>query len=112
MCSMVRLGKEVRSWMDYILVMDRHLFRNVSVLDPRHNSDYYMILGCLCSNTLREHTKHLGRRMRLPFWPLTNLMREDRTFTALRKSITNPKAWEARNLRPRAQPGAHLAPQP
>ena len=37
---MVRLGREVRSWTDYILGTDNFLFRNMSVWDPRHNSDH------------------------------------------------------------------------
>ena len=58
---MVWMGREVRSRTDYILGMDLRLFRNVSSQDPRHNSDHYFILACLCSDTLREHAKYLGR---------------------------------------------------
>ena len=43
--SMLRKGREVRSWTDYILGTDRRLFRNVSVRDLWHNSDHYMVLG-------------------------------------------------------------------
>ena len=77
MWSMVWLGREVSSWMEYILGMDHCLFRNVSVWDLRQNSDHYMILGRLCSATLREHTKYLGRHMWIPLWPPTTLMREE-----------------------------------
>ena len=42
-------GREVQSWTDYILGTDRRIFRNVVVWDPRHNSDHYMVLGCLPS---------------------------------------------------------------
>ena len=35
--SMIREEREVRSWMDYILGTDRHLFGNVSFRDPMHN---------------------------------------------------------------------------
>ena len=94
--SMVRLGREVRSWADYILGMNRNLFRNVSALGPRNNSNHYMILGCLQIATLREHTKYLGRCTRLPLWTLTTPSREDGIFTALRREIPKPKAWEAR----------------
>ena len=55
--SMVRKGKVVRSRMDYILGTDSFLFWNVSVWDPRHNTDHYMVIGCLCSAPDREHTK-------------------------------------------------------
>ena len=42
---MIQEGREVRSRTDYILVTDRILFGNVSIRDPRHNSDHYMVLG-------------------------------------------------------------------
>ena len=41
--------REVQSWTDYILGTDRRFCRNVAVWDPRHNSDHYMVLGCLPS---------------------------------------------------------------
>ena len=47
--SMVREGKVVRSRMDYLLGTDRSLFRNVSVRDPRHNTDHFIVVGCLHS---------------------------------------------------------------
>ena len=47
-------GQEVRSWTDYILGTDLCLFRNVTVWDPRHNSDYYMVLGCLPRTPLSD----------------------------------------------------------
>ena len=53
MWSMIWAGKEVRSRTDYILGTDRRLFWNVSVRDPRHNSDHYIVLGCLCRAPLR-----------------------------------------------------------
>ena len=49
---MVREGKIVRSRTDYILGTDRRLFWSVSVFDPRHNTDHYMVLGCLSSAPL------------------------------------------------------------
>ena len=51
--SMVREGKVVRSRTDYILGTDRSLFWNVSVWYPRHNTDHYMMLGCLRSSPKR-----------------------------------------------------------
>ena len=44
MCRMVRLEREVGYRTVYILETDRRLFRNVSIRDPRHNSDHYMLL--------------------------------------------------------------------
>ena len=63
---MIWEGREVRSQTDYILGTDHRLFWNVSVRDPMHNSDQYMVLGCLRSAPIREHTKYLGGRKRLP----------------------------------------------
>ena len=68
---MVRAGREVRPRTDYIMGMDRCLFWNVSVCDPRHNSDHYLVLGCLQSAPLRENYKYLGRRKRPPLQPPT-----------------------------------------
>ena len=59
---MIIEGKVVRSRTDYILGTDRRLFWNVSVRDPRHNKDYYMVLSCLHSASEREHTKYLTGR--------------------------------------------------
>ena len=47
--------REVRFRTDSILDTDRCLFRNMSVLESRNNLDHYLILGCLCSATLRRH---------------------------------------------------------
>ena len=52
--GMLRKGREVRSRTDYILGTDRRLFRNVTVRDPRHNSDYYMVLDFLPSAPLTD----------------------------------------------------------
>ena len=63
--SMLQKGREVRSWTEYILGTDRRLFGNVSVRYLRHNSDHYMILGCLHSSSLTEHTWYLRGRKKL-----------------------------------------------
>ena len=54
---MQQKGREVRSRTDYILGTDRRLFGNVSIQDPRQNSDHYMVLGFLHSASLTEHTR-------------------------------------------------------
>ena len=81
---------------DYILGTDRCLFRDVTVWDPRHKSDHYLVLGCLPSAPLMEYSKYLGRRKRLPIRPLATLTREDGLFAALRRSVPKPKSREAR----------------
>ena len=59
--GMLRKGREVRSRTDYILGTDSRLLRNVSVRDPRHNSDHYMVLGCLPSAPPDGAQEILGR---------------------------------------------------
>ena len=96
---MVWLGRElheVRSRTDYILGTDRRIFRNVAVRDPRQNSDQYLVLGCLLSAPLREHTEYLGSRKRLPLWSPTTPTREDGLFADLKRAIPKPKSREAR----------------
>ena len=93
---MIREGREVRSRTDYILGTDHRLFGNVSVWYPRHNSDHYMVLGCLHSAPPREHARYLGGRKRLPLLPPTAPTREDGIFAALQRAIPKPLAQEAR----------------
>ena len=91
---MVWLGREVRSRTDYILGTYRHLFRDMSVWYPRHNSDNYIMLGCLHRATLRERIKYVERRTRIPLWPLPIPTREDRLLTSLQQEILKPKSRE------------------
>ena len=94
--SMVPSGREVRSRTYYILGTDHRLFWNVSVRYPRHNSNHYLVLGCLRSAPLRKHSEYLGRRKRLPLRPPTTPTREDGLFTALHRAVPKPKARDAR----------------
>ena len=93
---MVREGKVVQSWTDYILGTDRCLFWNVSVWDPWHNTDHYMVPGCLGRAPEREHTNYLTGLKRLPLQPPSDPTREYRIFTALRRSVPKPHARERR----------------
>ena len=93
---MVREGKFVRSRTDYLIGTDRSLFRNVSVRDPRHNSDHLMVVGCLHSVPAREHTKYLKGQKKLPLQPTTEPTREDGIFLALRRAVPKPHARERR----------------
>ena len=63
---MVRQGMVVRYQMDYIMGSYRQIFQNLAVRYLRHNSDHLMVIGCLRVSSLREHSRYLGRRMRLP----------------------------------------------
>ena len=94
---MVREGREVRSRTDYILGTDRCLFGNVSVWDPRHNSDHYMVLGFPHIASLKENARYLGGRNTHPVRPPTKLTREDTIFPALQRAVPKPQAQEAQN---------------
>ena len=82
--------------MDYILGTDQSIFRNVSVRDPQHNTDHFMVVGYLSSAPAREHTNYLTGRKKLPLQPLTTSTREDRIFAALRRAIPKPHTMEQR----------------
>ena len=94
--GMLRNGREVRSRTDYIMGTDRCLFRNVAVRDPRHNSDHYMVMGCLPSAPLMEHKRYLGGRkrwlVRLPVKPT----RADQLFKSLRRAFPKAQPRKAR----------------
>ena len=87
---MVREGKVVRSHTDYLLGTDRSLFRNVSVRDPRHNTDHFIVVGCLRSALEQEHTRYITGRRKLPLRPPTEQTREDGIFVALRRAMPKP----------------------
>ena len=84
---MVREGKVVRSRTDYLLGTDRSLFRNVSVRDTRHNTDYFMVVGCLRSAPARDHARYIKGRRKMPLRPPTEPTREDGIFKALRRAV-------------------------
>ena len=88
--GILQKGREVCYRTDYILGTDHRLFRNVSVRDPRHNLDHYMVLGCLPSASLTEHKRYLGGRKLWQVSPPTKPTRVDKHFAALWGAI--PKA--------------------
>ena len=89
-------GQVVRSRTDYILGTDSRLFNNVAVRDPRHNSDHYMVLGCLPSAPLLVTKRYLGGLKRWPVRPPTEPSRTDTLFAALRRAFPKPTPQEAR----------------
>ena len=94
--SMIQEGREVQSRTDNIRGTDQRLFGNVSVWDPRHNSDHYLVLGCLHRASMKEHMWDLGGQKKLPLRPPTEPTREDKIFAALRKAVPKPQAREPR----------------
>ena len=87
---MAREGKVVRSRTDYLLGTDRSLFRNLSIRDPRHNTDHFMVVGCLRSASEREHTRYIMGRRKSPLRPPTEPTREAGIFAALRRAVPKP----------------------
>ena len=88
--SMVREGRVIRSRTDYLLRTERNLFRNVAVRDPRHNSDHYMVVGHLRSETAREHARYIKGRRKMPLQPPKDPTREDELFGDLRRAVPKP----------------------
>ena len=54
--KMVKQGKKMWPRKDYILGSDHHIFQNMAVQDLRHNSNHYMVMGCLRVTSPREHS--------------------------------------------------------
>ena len=88
--SIVRGGKVVRSRTDYILGTDRSIFSHVSVRDPRHNTDHFMVVGCLPSAPEREHARYIRGRRKMPLRPPTEPTRKYGIFAALRRAVPKP----------------------
>ena len=89
----VRQGRVVRSLTDYILGSERQIFQNMAVWDPRHNSDHFMVVGCLRGAFPMEHSCYLGRRTRLMLRPpgRQTRTREDKLFSELRRAVPKPE---------------------
>ena len=94
--SILRKGRDVRSWTDYILGTDLRLFGNVSVRDPRHNSDHYFFLGCLHSASLKERMRSLGGWNKLTLRQPTEPTMGDEIFATLQRAVPKARAQEAR----------------
>ena len=88
--SMVREGRVIRYQTDYLLRTDRSLFRNVAVRDPRHNSDHYMVMGHLRSETAQEHAQYIRWWRKMPLQPPKEPTREDELFGDLRQVVPKP----------------------
>ena len=83
MWSMLRGVREVRSRTDYIRVTDCRLLRNVAVQDKRHNTDHYLVLGCLHSATPAAHSQYFGERKFFPMKPSATPVGVNRLFAKI-----------------------------
>ena len=68
----------------------------MSVLYPRHNTDHFMVVACLCSAPAREHEKYIRGRKNLPLQPPTEPTRKGGIFAAVRRAVPKPHARERR----------------
>ena len=68
----------------------------MSIRDLRHNTDHYMVLGCLRSAPEREHARYLLGCKKMPLRPPAEPTREDGIFAALRRAVTKPHMRERR----------------
>ena len=66
-------GQEVRSRTNYILGTDSCLFQNITVRDASHNTDHYLVLGCIRGAAPAAHFLYLGKRTSFPISPLATL---------------------------------------
>ena len=80
-------GRDVRSRTDYILYTYSCLFQNVSVQDMQHNTDHYLVLGCLLVAEPAAHSLYLGKRIHSPIRPLANPDKAYCMFAELRGAI-------------------------
>ena len=89
---MVSQGRVVRSLIDYIMGYYFRIFQNVTVRDPRHNSDYLMVMWCLRRAFFRDRSHCLGRRMCLPLQlpGRQKRMQADKIFAELRRAVLKP----------------------
>ena len=69
------------------ILADRSLVRNVSVRDPRYNSDHYMVVALLQGGTTRDHIRYIAGRIQMPLTPPKEPTREDTLFGVLRRSM-------------------------
>ena len=72
----------------------------MAVRDPRHNSDHYMVVRHLQSETAREHAIYIRGRQTMPLQPPKAPTREDELFGNLQRAVPKPherdknrKAW-------------------
>ena len=83
---------EVRYRTDYIIGTHCRLFQDVTFWDTQHQSDHYMVLGCLRGEPEKEITGYLRKLRR---YPLRTLHRDlasgpDKLFSELKTHILKP----------------------
>ena len=80
----------MRSCTNYILGTFSCLFHNVAVWDAQHNTNHYLILGCLPGAAPAAHSHYLRKVTRSPIMPPSTLDRVSCMFAELQGGITSP----------------------
>ena len=104
--------QEVRSWTKYIICTDSRLFQNAVIKGAWHNTDHYLVLGCLHRARPVAHLRYLGKCTYLPIRPPAPLDKADRMFAKLRGSIPKPPPGRRATVGPGSppRPGVWLKP--
>ena len=87
-------GREVRSQTDYIMGTYSCLFQNVAVQDTQHNTDHYLVLGCLLGANPATNSRYLWKSTCFSIRPPYNLNKLDRMFSESRGAIVKPPRQE------------------
>ena len=87
-------GWEVRSGTNYILGTYRRLLQKLAVRDAWHNTDHYLVLGCLRIATPVTHSRYLRKRERFPLNPPMTPGDVDRLFVEIQEGILKPPRQE------------------
>ena len=92
--SMQRGGREVSSWTDYIMDTYSHLLQNEAVQDVQHNTEYYLVLGCLSGAKPATHLRYQGKRVHFPIRTPAPPGKVDRMFAKIQGAIPSPPRQE------------------
>ena len=66
---MLRGSRDMKYHTYYLTGTDPYIFQKVYVRDARHNTDHYLVLGCLYGYSATEHYRYLGHQWRFPLQP-------------------------------------------
>ena len=94
MCTwrMRKDGQEIWSRTDYILGTYCRLLQDVDIQDMRHNSDHYMVLGCMSGDLEKELMDYLRKVRRFLLRPIRRDLASasEKIFSELKNQTPNP----------------------
>ena len=77
---------------DYIFGTGRRLFQKFSARELWHNTDHYLVQGCLCQVNQRENKCSFGMGMQILFHLTKRTSREENIFASLQQELPNKTA--------------------